>query len=159
MTIFWLYAGLLFAAALAFILVPQLRLPRRRVDVNRTHLNVGLYRERLRELETQHGTDTLDAMQFEARRVEAVRNLLDDAQDPEHAAGTSLGRAIPLIAALSTPLLALVLYLHWGSLDQLVQARQHTGSSNPDIEKITASLETLLATSPESAEGLSLIHI
>ena len=46
MTIFWLYAGLLFAAALAFILVPQLRLPRRRVDVNRTHLNVGLYRER-----------------------------------------------------------------------------------------------------------------
>lgn len=157
MIIFWLYAGLLLAAALAFILVPQLRPPRRRVDVNRTQLNVGLYRERLRELETQHSAGTLGAMQFETERMEAARNLLDDAQNLEHIAGTSLGRVIPLVAALSTPLLAVVLYLHWGSLIQSVQPREYQGSSIQSIEQITASLETLLATSPESAEGWSLL--
>jgi cytochrome c-type biogenesis protein CcmH len=157
MTIFWLYAGLLFAAALAFILVPQLRPPRRRIDASRTDLNVGLYRERLRELETQHGAGTLDAMQLEAGRIEAARNLLDDTQGQEHAAGASLGRTIPLVAALSVPLLALVLYLHWGSLDQLMQARQHAGSSIQSIENVTASLEALLVTSPDSAEGWSLL--
>lgn len=94
MTAFWLYAGLLFAAALAFILVPQLHLPRRRVDANRTRLNVGLYRERLRELETQHDTGTLDAVQLEAGRVEAARDLLDDAQGPEHAPNTGLAISV-----------------------------------------------------------------
>lgn len=157
MTIFWLYAGLLFAAALAFILVPQLRFPRRRIDANRTRLNVGLYRERLRELETQHDDGTLDAVQIEAGRVEAARDLLDDAQGPEHTVGAPLSRAIPLVAALSTPLLALVLYLHWGSLDQLMLARQPAGHSAQSIEKITTRLKALLAATPDSAEGWSLL--
>ncbi len=156
MTIFWLYAGLLFAVALAFILVPQL-LPHRRIDANRTRLNVSLYHERLRELETQYDEGTLDAVQIEAGRVEAARNLLDDAQCPEHAVGAPLGRAIPLIAALSTPLLALAMYLHWGSMDQLILARQHSGSSTQSIEQITTSLEALLATTSDSAEGWSLL--
>ncbi len=157
MIAFWLYAGLLFAAALAFILVPQLRLPRRRIDANRTRLNVGLYRERLRELETQHDAGTLDAAQLEAGRVEAARDLLDDAQDPERAAGASLGRTVPLVAALSTPLLGLVLYLHWGSLDQLMLARQPAGRPAQSIENITTRLEALLAATPDSAEGWSLM--
>jgi cytochrome c-type biogenesis protein CcmH len=157
MTAFWLYAGLLCAAALAFILVPQLHRPRKWVDANRTRLNVGLYRERLGELETQHDAGTLDAVQLEAGRVDAARDLLDDAQGPEHAAGVPLGRAVPLVAALSTPLLALVLYLHWGSLDQLMLARQHAGHSAQSIEKMTARVEALLATEPDSSEGWSLL--
>jgi cytochrome c-type biogenesis protein CcmH len=157
MTVFWLYAGLLFAAALAFILVPQLRLPRRRIDANRTRQNVGLYRERLREFETQHDVGTLDAVQLEAARVEAARELLDDAQGPEHPAGARLGRAVPLVAALATPLLALVLYLHWGALDQLMLARQDAGHAAQSIEKVTPRLEALLAATPDSSEGWSLL--
>ncbi|HYG45963.1 MAG TPA: c-type cytochrome biogenesis protein CcmI [Bordetella sp.] len=154
---FWIYAGLLFAAALAFLLVPQLCRSRGRVDPNRTRLNVGLYRETLRDLETQHDAGTLDTVQLEAQRVEAARKLLDDAQGPEHTAGTSLGRAVPLVAALSTPLLALVLYLHWGSLDQLMLASQPGGHSAQSIEKVTMRLEALLAARPESSEGWSLL--
>ncbi|MBX9799546.1 MAG: c-type cytochrome biogenesis protein CcmI [Burkholderiaceae bacterium] len=157
MIIFWFYAGLLFAAALVFILVPQLRISRKHVDASRTHFNVRLYRERLLELETLHGAGILDTMQFEARRIEAARNLLDDAQNSKHVVSSSLSRTIPLLTALLTPLLALLLYLHWGSLDQLAQARQHTESSNQNIEKVTANLETLLVTSPDSAEGWSLL--
>jgi cytochrome c-type biogenesis protein CcmH len=157
MTVFWLYAGLLCAAALAFILVPQLHLPRTRVDANRTRLNVALYHERLRELETQHDVGTLDAVQLEAGRIELYRELLDDTQGPEHAAGAPLCRAVPLGAALATPLLALVLYLHWGSLDQLMLTRQDAGHATQSIEKVTPRLEALLAARPDSAEGWSLL--
>ncbi|MFC7298684.1 MULTISPECIES: c-type cytochrome biogenesis protein CcmI [Oxalobacteraceae] len=157
MITFWLYAGLLLVIALAFILVPQLRLPRGQVDVDRTRANVGLYRERLRDLEIQRDAGTLDAIQLEVGRVEAARNLLDDTRISKHAADTPLGRTIPLIAALSTPLLALMLYLHWGSQDQLMLAREHAGHSARSIEEITTHLEVLLGATPDSVEGWSLL--
>ena len=154
MTAFWLYAGLLFAAALAFILVPQLHLPRGRVDASRTRLNVGLYRERLRELQAQHGVGALDAVQLEVGRVEAARELLDDTRRAERAVDSPLRRTIPLAAALSMPLLALALYLHWGSLDQLKLTRQRAAAQN--VEKITMRLEAAsLAATSDSAEGWS----
>ena len=154
---FWFFAGLLLVAALAFILVPQLRAPRWRIDTDRARLNVVLYQERLRELEVRREVGTLDALQFEAARAEAGRGLLDDVQDSASVAGVSLGPAIPLVAALSMPLLALVLYSHWGSLDQLMSARQHTGQSAQSIGKVITRLETLLAARPESSEGWSLL--
>ncbi|TKR54298.1 c-type cytochrome biogenesis protein CcmI [Allopusillimonas ginsengisoli] len=157
MTVFWLYAGLLFVAALSFILVPQLRRPRGRLDADRSGLNVSLYHERLRELKMQHSAGTLDWMQFEAGRIESARELLHDTQRLERAVGAPLGRIVPLIAALSAPLLGLALYLHWGSLDQVVKARQHPGRSTQSIEKITTHLKTLLAATPDSAEGWSLL--
>ena len=154
MTAFWLYAGLLFAAALAFLLVPQLHLPRGRVDASRTRLNVGLYRERLRELQAQHGVGALDAVQLEVGRVEAARELLDDTRRAERAVDSPLRRTIPLAAALSMPLLALALYLHWGSLDQLKLTRQRAAAQN--VEKVTMRLEAAsLAAKSDSAEGWS----
>jgi cytochrome c-type biogenesis protein CcmH len=157
MTVFWLYAGLLCAAALAFILAPQFYVPRSRDDGNRGHLNVSLYRERLLELKRHHDAGTLDAAQLEAGRVEAARDLLDDARQADRADGTRLGRTLPLAAALATPLLALLLYMHWGSLDRLMLARQHGGNTAQSIAQITTRLEALLSATPDSAEGWSLL--
>ncbi|HEY4318850.1 MAG TPA: c-type cytochrome biogenesis protein CcmI [Herbaspirillum sp.] len=157
MTMFWLYAGLLLAAAPAFILLPQLRRPRRGFNADRASLNVDVYRERLNELETLRDAGTLDAEQFNAGRDEAARVLLDDAQDAPHPADAPLGRTVPLVAALSTPLLALVLYLHWGSSDQLMQEQQDAGLKAQNVEKVAMRLEALLAATPDSAEGWSLL--
>ncbi|MBP0595817.1 c-type cytochrome biogenesis protein CcmI [Paraburkholderia sp. LEh10] len=154
MIAFWLYAGLLFAAALAFILVPQLRHPRRRVDADRTRLNVGLYHDRLHELQEQHRVGALDAAQLDLGRMEAARELLDDTRRAEYAVDFLLGRSIPLAAALSTPLLALALYLHWGSLDQLKLTRQRAAA--PNVEKIAMRQEAAsLAATSDSADGWS----
>lgn len=157
MIIFWLFSGLLLCAALAFILAPQLRTRREPAGVDRTRLNVGLYQERLHELESRRETGALDTAQFEAARAEAARGLLDDVQRAEPAAGAPLGKAIPRVVALSVPLLALALYFHWGSLDQLMWSRQHRGEPAQSIEKVTARLEALLAERPDSAEGWSLL--
>ncbi|OZI72514.1 c-type cytochrome biogenesis protein CcmI [Bordetella genomosp. 2] len=154
MTAFWLYAALLLLAALAFILGPQLRAPRARADADRAGLNVGLYRERVRELEMQHGAGALTAAQLEAARIEAARELLDAAHgSPGRAADAPLGRAVPLAMAVLAPLLGLALYLHWGSLDRVMLARQYAGHPAQGIEEMTARLEASLAAAPDSAEG------
>ncbi len=157
MTSFWFYTALLLAAALAFILVPQLYNPRRRLEANRTHVNVDLYRERLRTLELQHEGGTLSAMQLDAGRVEAARELLDDTHAPEHTGSARRRVIVPLGAALSIPPLALALYLHWGAQDQLAQARQQSSAAAPGAEKIAKQLEALLAVQPDAAEGWALL--
>ncbi len=154
MIVFWLYSGLLFAAALGFILVPQFGVSHRRVDADRTRINVDLYRERLHELQEQHRVGALDAAQFDIGRVEASRELLDDTRRAENAVDFPLSRTIPLSAALSTPLLALALYLHWGSLDQFMLARQRSVAQN--VEKIAMRQEAVsLAATSDSADGWS----
>ncbi|OUL95934.1 c-type cytochrome biogenesis protein CcmI [Paraburkholderia hospita] len=151
---FWVYAGLLFAAALGFILVPQLGLSRKHDDADRTRMNVDLYRERLHELQEQHRVGALDAAQFDLGRVEAARELLDDARHAENAVDFPLGRTIPVAAALSTPFLALALYLHWGSLDQLKLFHQRSVAQN--VEKIVMHQEAVsLAATSDSADGWS----
>ncbi|WP_082457840.1 c-type cytochrome biogenesis protein CcmI, partial [Pseudomonas sp. EGD-AK9] len=50
---FWLPAGLLLLTALAFLLIPVLRIRKLQAEEDRTALNVTLYQERLQELETQ----------------------------------------------------------------------------------------------------------
>lgn len=157
MTNFWFYAALLLVTALAFVLIPVLRRPRLRADANRTGMNIDVYRERLSELQAQHNAGILDAVQFEAGRAEAARELLDDAHSPQSAARGPLGRVVPMAAALATPLLALALYLHWGALDDLTSAREHRGEPAPDIADVTSRLEALLADRPDSPEGWSLL--
>lgn len=157
MITFWFYAGLLVVAAVAFLLIPVLRRPRMRADANRTDMNVDVYRERVYELEALRNAGVLDAAQLEAGRAEAARELLDDAHGTQLITRAPLGRAVPLVAALATPLLALVMYLQWGALDELMPARQHDSEPAQNIANVTSRLEALLAERPDSSEGWSLL--
>lgn len=156
MTSFWFYAGLLLVTALAFILVPQLRRPGG-IQANRTRVNIYLYQERLSTLEAQHEAGTLSAVQLEAGRAEAARELLDDTQVPEHTISARRREIVPLVAALLTAPLGLTMYLHWGAQDKLMEASQQRSVAAPSIEKVTKHLEALLITKPDEAEGWSLL--
>ncbi|MBV7483590.1 c-type cytochrome biogenesis protein CcmI [Bordetella sp. BOR01] len=151
---FWLPAALLLAAALAFVLVPLLRARDPAIDADRTALNVTLYHERLDDLRTQHERGTLTPAQLEAARAEAARTLLADTDgsrgDPTRG---KPGTAIALAAALLVPLAGTAVYLHWGALGQVVQARNYAGHTDQTIEQMTARLEAALAAAPDSSEA------
>jgi len=149
---FWLSAGLLLLAALAFLLIPVLRGRKAQAEEDRTALNVTLYQERLRELEIQHQAGTLSDEQEQAGRDEAARELLADTEGSRRQAGKVLGGKIPLVAALVMPLLGYGLYQHWGAIDQVERARTFAGQPQ-SIEEMTARLEASLKDNPESAEG------
>jgi len=149
---FWLSAGLLCLVAVSFLLIPLLRGRKVQAEEDRTALNVTLYQERLREVEQQHQAGTLDAEQLQTARDEASRELLADTEGSEARQGRRLGRAVPLVAVVLIPVLAVLLYLQWGAIDQVEQARTFAGEPH-SIEEMTTRLEQAVQNNPESAEG------
>ncbi|HUE94296.1 c-type cytochrome biogenesis protein CcmI [Pseudomonas sp.] len=150
---FWLCAGLLLLAALAFLLIPVLRGRKAQAEEDRTALNVSLYQERLQELQGQHEAGALNDEQLQHGRDEAARELLADTEGtgaPSRFA--ALGRTVPLVAALLMPVLGFGLYQHWGAIDEVEQVR--TFAAQPkSIEEMTARLEASVQSNPDSAEG------
>ncbi|WP_027911387.1 c-type cytochrome biogenesis protein CcmI [Pseudomonas sp. URMO17WK12:I4] len=149
---FWLSAGLLCLVAVSFLLIPLLHGRKVQAEEDRTALNVTLYQERLRELEQQHHAGTLDTAQLQTARDEAARELLADTEGSEARQARRLGRAVPLLAVVLVPVLAVVLYLQWGAIDKVEQARTFAGEPH-SIEEMTARLEQAVQNNPESAEG------
>lgn len=149
---FWLPAGLLLLTALAFLLIPVLRIRKLQAEEDRTALNVTLYQERLQELEAQRQAGVLDDAQMQAGRAEAARELLDDTEGVQRRSSV-LGGKIPLVSALLVPVLGVALYLHWGALDQVEQTRQLAAMQPQSIEEMTARLEQTVKQQPDSADG------
>ena len=150
---FWLAAGLLLLIALSFLLIPVLRGRRAQREEDRTALNVALYQERLAELQQQLEEGVLNAGQLEAGRAEAARELLADTEGVAPARVSSLGKALPLLAAIMVPVLGLGLYLHYGSSDKVELTREFSQPPQ-SLEEMVARLERAAAAQPDSAEGL-----
>lgn len=150
---FWLSAGLLLLAALSFLLIPILRGRGRQQEEDRTALNVALYQERVAELAAQQAAGVLDEAQMAKGRDEAARELLADTEGAEAPRQGHLGKALPLLAALLVPLLALGLYLHFGAADK-VELTQEFAEAPKSMEEMTARLERVVQAQPDSAEAL-----
>jgi len=149
---FWIGAGLLLAAALAFLLLPLLRGRRLQAEEDRTALNVALYEERLGELAAQQNAGTLTTEQFEMGRADAARELLDDTEGGDVRRNVNLGRVVPLIAAILVPLVGLGLYSHWGASDKVQLAREFTEQPG-NMEEMIGRLERAVKAQPESTEA------
>ncbi|MCE0852558.1 MULTISPECIES: c-type cytochrome biogenesis protein CcmI [Pseudomonas] len=150
---FWLSAGLLLLAALSFLLIPILRGRGRQQEEDRTALNVALYQERVAELAAQQAAGVLDEAQMAKGRDEAARELLADTEGAEAPRQGHLGKALPLLAALLVPLLALGLYLHFGAADK-VELTQEFAEAPKSMEEMTARLERVVQAQPDSAEAM-----
>ncbi|MGJ7549817.1 c-type cytochrome biogenesis protein CcmI [Pseudomonas alloputida] len=153
MTEFWLSAGLLLLAALGFLLIPILRGRRQQQEEDRTALNVALYQERVAELAAQQAAGVLDEAQMAKGRDEAARELLADTEGAEPARQGHLGKALPLLAAVLVPVLALGLYLHFGAADK-VELTQEFAAAPKTMDEMTTRLERAVQAQPDSAEGL-----
>ncbi|ATB63942.1 c-type cytochrome biogenesis protein CcmI [Pseudomonas mosselii] len=154
MTEFWLSAGLLLLAALAFLLLPILRGRRRQqAEQDRTALNVALYEERVAELAAQQAAGVLDEQQLANGRDEAARELLADTERGDVIRQGHLGKAVPLLAAVLVPVMALGLYLHFGAADK-VELTQEFARAPQSMAEMTTRLERAVQAQPDSAEGL-----
>ncbi|QQZ34832.1 c-type cytochrome biogenesis protein CcmI [Pseudomonas sp. SK2] len=153
MTEFWLSAGLLLLAALGFLLIPILRGRRRQQEEDRTALNVALYQERVAELAAQQAAGVLDETQLASGRDEAARELLADTEGGEAQRQGYLGKALPLLAAVLVPVMALGLYLHFGAADK-VELTEEFAEAPKTLQEMTSRLERAVQAQPDSAEGL-----
>ena len=161
MTQFAIFATLLIVVVAAFILPPLwlgLRAPKARAD--RKEANIAIFRDQLKELETEKTEGMLADADFEQARRELQRRLLEDVE-PDAAApqaapashGPSRKTAIAILLLL--PVLAL---LGYGMLGK-PQALDPTQTSAPpkmtaeQISGMVANLAEKMKANPDDMQG------
>lgn len=151
MATFLVFAALMIAAALAFVLVPLLRHARNTAPVDDTR--------RLRALDEALASGVIDADEYAAKRAA----LASKAAQPLPAAPRTRATFAALLAvALVLPASALLLYRLVGAPEALdpanlappPEAQQHNAA---DMEKAIAGLAAKLKDSPDDVQGWALL--
>lgn len=148
--VFWLLSLLLLIPALLIFLLPVLRVRKHQAEEDRTALNVAMYQERIAELEAQHAEGVLDAAQLAQGKDEAGRDLLEDTSHTT-VSQSSLGVALPLVAALLIPVAGAILYQVFGELDKVEFTYANARSAPQSTEEAIARLEQMVKFQPDSA--------
>lgn len=146
MTTFWLLAGAMLLVALAFVLVPVLRVRKQQAEEDRTALNVASYQEHLADLAIQLKNGALNQSQYDAACTEASRELLNETE-ARQGKSSPLGKAFPLVLALCVPLLGVGLYSYWGA-SKAVSLTIDLRSEPQSIEEFIQRLETVVELQP-----------
>lgn len=109
----WIVILALAAVAAAALLLPLLR--SRQAAAARAAYDREVYRDQLAELERDQARGLIDAEEAKAARAEIARRMLATERDETAAPAQRGARPLALAAALAAPVLALALYLQFGS--------------------------------------------
>lgn len=160
MTLFWIVGGLLVAVALLFIVPPLLRrkAPGR---LSRSAVNVAVYRDQLREIDSDLRAGTLSTDHYDKARRELEARLLDDVGGAEGTADPpQWGRRAALVLGLAIPLAAAGLYFVVGNPRALAPQAATDAAHNLDAQQIQGMVERLaerLKNNPDEVEGWVLL--
>jgi len=126
--------------------------------------DAAVYRDQLGEIESDRARGLIGEAEAEAARLEIARRLLraDSKEQASDRAGKSSSVKIvaTLVVALALPVLALGLYLVYGSPrlpDQPWAARLEDPASDRNLEALVARVEARLREHPEEGEGWEVI--
>ena len=157
----WVILGCLTAIVLCFLLGPLYRA--RAVSHARASFDEAVYRDQLGEVESDRERGLIGENEAEAARIEIARRLLaadareGEAQSTEH---RMPNRGVVIAVALALPLLALGIYLVYGSPklpDRPLAARLEDNGKEQDLEVLVARVEARLREHPEEGEGWEAI--
>jgi cytochrome c-type biogenesis protein CcmH len=161
MTGFLVIGALLLAGAVLFLVPPLLR-GRSRPGATRDAVNVAVYRDQLRELESDLRAGTLAPDQHEKARSEIEARLLADVGKGDAAtASPRHARAAALALGLAVPICALAVYVAVGNpgalLPQAAEGANAHGVSAQQFEALVSRLAARLKENPEDAEGWMML--
>jgi len=180
---FWIFAALLVAIALCYVLPPLLQRARPSADEERERSNVFIYRDQFAEMDRDLRDGVIDREQYEQGRTELQRRLLEDvAAAPagsDEGKGSARGaRATATIVGVAIPLLAVILYPLLGTPKALsteqqaappraagaevaaegsVTGGQPGAPTQQEIEGRVARLAERLKENPNDAQGWAML--
>jgi cytochrome c-type biogenesis protein CcmH len=180
---FWIFAVLLVAIALCYVLPPLLQRAEEKPDEERKQANVSVYRDQFAELDRDLRDGVLDQEQYEQGRTELQRRLLEDvsaqpATSDADKSSARAGRTTATLVGVAIPLLAVILYPLLGTPKALgpgqpaapsrpaeseVAGGPMMGGGQPgapteqDIEARVAKLAARLKENPNDAQGWAML--
>ncbi len=165
MTLFWVYAALLTAVALAILVTPLVRGRRSSgaaVSVSREASNLTVFRDQIAELDADLAAGSIGRDQWEAARADLQRGLLQDTADAgtvQAAAPAARSKVAAIAIAVAVPLVAAAAYMILGNPQGLnpstanaEQGAPH-GLSQGQIEAMVTRLAKHLEANPDDADG------
>lgn len=159
---FWLIAALLTLAATLAVLLPLTRRKQAFLPAEKNDLEV--YRDQLREVESDAARGMIDPQSAEQARIEISRRILSAekvSQDAVSAAqATKSGRVLALVAVLAVPLIAWGVYPLFGKPDVPSMPLADRLSDNPDrgsVDELIVRAEAHLAKNPDDARGWDVL--
>ncbi|HJV93671.1 MAG TPA: c-type cytochrome biogenesis protein CcmI [Azonexus sp.] len=152
-------AILLVAVVLIFLLRPLLR-PHGADAVNRKTLNAAIYREQLRELESDRDEGTLTETAFSEAQRELQRRLLaeSDGGDAPVAPAPKTSRRTAIALGVILPVAAVGLYAWLGNPDALKPGMGQDHAVNAgNVEDMVATLAARLEKNPDDLRGWAML--
>ncbi len=166
MTLFWVYAALLTAVALAFLVTPLVRgRGKSAASVSRAASNLTIFRDQLADLDEDLAAGTIDRDQWEAARGDLQRGLLEGSSAPAAVPAAPVRRstALAVVLAVALPVIAVSAYLLVGSPQGLDPSKASAAGGAPhaltqeQIESMVARLAQRLKTNPDDPEGWAML--
>jgi len=158
----WIILACLTAFVL-FVLLRPLLGARGQADA-REAFNAAVYRDQLGEIDADRARGLIGESEAEAARLEIARRLLQaDSKEgaaPSERPSGSPARAAMIVVATVVPLLALGLYLLYGSPrlpDQPLAARLEDPSNSQNLGALVARVEARLREHPDEGEGWDVV--
>jgi len=164
MTLFWVYAVLLTAVALAILITPLVRSrATASAAVSRAASNLTVFRDQIAELDADLAAGTIGREQWEAARGDLQRGLLEGSADEATviaALPVARSKAAAIAIGIALPLASVLLYLGVGNMNGLEPARQQAGAqgaphelSREQIESMVMRLAQRMESSPDDGGG------
>lgn len=157
MTLLWLLGAALAAAVLAWMLRPLL-FGRHSALPSRSDANVSIYRDQMRELETDLAAGTLAREDHDRARAELEARLLQDVAQPDQPPAVHGGRRAAWALGAAVPVLTLAIYLAVGSpgaIDRPPEPQQHASAAQ--VGAMVERLAARLRENPDDADGWRLL--
>ncbi len=160
MILFWVFAALMIAVGLAFVLPALLSRRVSTAGVQRDALNVQVYKDQLAELDADLRIGTVSPEHFEQSKLDLERVLLGDVSSETGAppAQTSTaGRYTAVMVAVMVPLFAIGVYTTAGKVHARLEQRMAQTPMDADAEitpeAMVARLAERLQTNPDDGTG------
>ena len=153
----WIILATLTAVVLLVLLRPLAT--RSREDAGRAEFDAAVYRDQLREVESDRERGLIGPIEAEAAKLEISRRLLASADEKPGSGAPAPLRfrsAAMLAVSVLVPLAAVSVYLVYGSPgtpDQPLAARLTDPANEQDLAAIIARVEARLRAHPEEGEG------
>ena len=157
MIAFWTIGAVIAAVALLLLLRPLLS-SRSGQALSRRDVNVSIYRDQLRELQSDLAAGKLAQADYDRARGELEARLLEDVAVPDASPARRGTRPAVLFLVTGLPVAALGLYLVIGSPAALSpQADPHAAVSAGQIEAMVERLAAKMRANPQDIEGWKLL--
>jgi len=166
LTVFWAVAIAFTLAAIAALALPLVG-KGRRASAERSAFDLAVFKDQLREVETDRERGVLSETEADAARLEIERRMLAaapvDGANKKGAKSPTVDRLTTAAVAVAVPVAAFVIYFQLGTPgydDQPFAARPQTpqhADAPADIRNMVESLAKRMEQNPNNAEGWALL--